>query len=306
MDKFFTLPDADKKEAFEETGIKQAIPSAIVEKDFWVCWTLKRIFENSQLAPYITFKGGTSLSKAYRLIERFSEDVDLTISRDAPYLTDTADPTEEGISGKEHRRRIDALKENARRFVAELALPILQKSLAEKLPDGWELTLDVDDPDHQTILFSYPRLMNYGMGYGRGGYGVGRFGEGEIGYIKPIIRLEFGARGDIEPSENKQITPYVAEVFSQLFDSPHCAVHVLAAERTFWEKVTILHALHHRSKLRDRMSRHYYDTFIMAQRGVVDAALRDIALLEKVVRNKASCFQITRLRMILLLSAACA
>src|ERR1700679_1987525 len=104
MDKFFTLPDADKREAFEETGIKQAIPSAIVEKDFWVCWTLKRIFEHAQLAPHITFKGGTSLSKAYRLIERFSEDIDLTIGKDAPYLADGANPMEDGISGKERQR----------------------------------------------------------------------------------------------------------------------------------------------------------------------------------------------------------
>jgi len=290
MDKFVTLPEEDKIEALEGAATKQNLLPIIVEKDFWVCWTLKQIFEHEQLAQHLTFKGGTSLSKAYRLIERFSEDVDLTISRNAPYLAESADPMEVGISGKERQRRINALKGNARRFVAELALPILQKSFAEKLPDGWKLALDADDSDHQTILFSYPRLMNYGMGYGLGGYGIGRFGEGETGYIKPFVRLEFGARGDIEPSENKTVSSYVAEAFPQLFDAPHCAVHVLTAERTFWEKVTILHALYHRSTLRDRMSRHYYDTFIMAQKGIADAALRDLTLLEKVVRNKSLMF----------------
>ena len=290
MDKFFTLPNADKKEAFEETGIRQAIPSVIVEKDFWVCWTLQRIFENTQLAPYITFKGGTSLSKAYRLIDRFSEDIDLTISRDAPHLSDTPDPMEQGITGKEHQRRIDTLKAKARQFVTEHALPLLQKSLADKLPGGWELMLDADDPDQQTILFQYPKLFNYkrGMNFSNWNFNQRNFAVTE--YIKPIVKLEFGARGDISPSENKHIAPYVAETFPQLFEAVDFAVPVLTAERTFWEKVTILHALHHKSNLRDRMSRHYYDTFVMAQKGIADSAFQDIALLERVVRNKSLMF----------------
>ena len=110
-------------------------------------------------------------------------------------------------------------------------------------------------------------------------------------YIKPAVKLEFGARGDIEPSENKRITSYVAEAFPAIFDIAHSNVHVLAAERTFWEKVTILHALYHGSKMRDRMSRHYYDTFVMAKKGIADAALQDTLLLEKVVRNKALLFE---------------
>lgn len=290
MDKFSALPDSDKIEAFEETGARLSIPSAIVEKDFWVCWTLKQIFENPQLAPHITFKGGTSLSKAYRLIDRFSEDIDLTISKNAPYLADGKDAMEDGVSGKERQRRIEVLKENAHRFVAELALPALQQSVAVRLSGGWKLELDAKDPDNQTILFTYPRLMNYGMGYGMGSYGVGRFGEGQIGYIQPIIRLEFGARGDIEPNENKQIASYVAEAFPQLFDTSDCAVHVLTAERTFWEKVTILHALHHGKKMRERMSRHYYDTYILAQKGIADKAMPDVGLLEQVVKNKSLMF----------------
>jgi predicted nucleotidyltransferase component of viral defense system len=303
MDKFTTLPEEERKTAFQEAAIRQGVRPVIIEKDFWVCWTLRRIFENPQLAPYITFKGGTSLSKVYRLIERFSEDIDLTISKGAPYLMDGANPMEEGISGKERQRRIDALKENARRFVAELALPTLQKSFAGKLPGDWKLALDADDPDGQTILFFYPALQSYTVsrgGLGGGGLsahpkpGIGGAGLTQTwevpGYIKPVVRLEFGARGDTEPSENKQITPYVAETFQQLFDDPYSNVHVLAAERTFWEKATILHALHHGTKMRDRMSRHYYDTFVMAQKGIADAALRDVTLLEKVVRNKSLMF----------------
>lgn len=292
MDKFLTLPDENRKEVFEETASKLEILPIIVEKDFWVCWTLKQLFSLPELGSLITFKGGTSLSKAYQLIDRFSEDIDLTISRAAPILADVADPMESDISGKERQRRIDALKIGAQSFVADIAAPALQRQFQDALAksDGWEISLDKDDKDKQTLSFSYPRLFNYGQGYGRGGFGVGRFGEGEFGYIKPMVKLEFGARGEIEPSTEKAITPYVADIYPQFFDAPSCNVHVLTAERTFWEKATILHALHHGTKIRDRMSRHYYDTYLLAEKGIADAALLDVSLLAQVVRNKSLMF----------------
>ena len=277
MEKFIALPEEEKRIAFQKVANARGILPLIVEKDFWVCWVLKKIFDDAQLAKQITFKGGTSLSKAYQLIERFSEDIDLTISKDAPYLADGKNPMEAGTSGKERDRRIKSLKENAQRYVAGLALPTLQKAFAGKLSGDWKLSLDTKDPDQQTILFHYPKIL-----------GQSNFAVTE--YIKPAVKLEFGARGDVEPSENKQITSYVAEAFPQFFDIAHSNVHVLAAERTFWEKVTILHALYHGSKMRDRMSRHYYDTFAMVQKGVADAALRYTALLEKVVKNKSLLF----------------
>lgn len=295
MKKFLNLSEADRSTFFKEAADRMSagISATIIEKDFWVCWALGQLYSHDQLSKHITFKGGTSLSKAYHLIDRFSEDIDLTISKDAPYLTEGANPMDADISGKERQRRIDILKSNARRFVAELALPALQEIFSDTPSNAgdWKLVLEKDDPDQQTIAFFYPKLMNYGQGYGMGKFGVGHYGGGEIGYIKPAVKLEFGARGDSEPSETKVVTPYIAETFPQLFDAPSSPVHVLAAERTFWEKVTILHALYHGSKIRDRMSRHYYDTFIMAQKGVADAALKDTALLERVVRNKNLLFQ---------------
>jgi hypothetical protein len=280
IDKFLTLPDENRKEVFEETASKLEILPIIVEKDFWVCWTLKQLFSLPELGSLITFKGGTSLSKAYQLIDRFSEDIDLTISRAAPSLADVADPMESAISGKERQRRIDALKIGAQSFVTDIAAPVLQRQFESRLGKGkWKISIDEDDRDKQTLSFSYPRLLSYGQGYGRGGFGVGRFGEGEFGYIKPMVKLEFGARGEIEPSTEKAITPYVAESYPQFFDAPSCNVHVLTAERTFWEKATILHALYHGTKIRDRMSRHYYDTYLLAEKGIADAALLDVSLL---------------------------
>jgi hypothetical protein len=154
MDKFITLTEEDKKAAFQEAANRRSILPIIIEKDFWVCWVLKQLFSHAELAPNLTFKGGTSLSKAYNLIERFSEDIDLTISKDAPYIINGSNPMEAGISGKERQRRIDALKVNAKLFVSEVVLPTLQQSFVNILPtsSNWELILDPDDRDEQTIF----------------------------------------------------------------------------------------------------------------------------------------------------------
>jgi predicted nucleotidyltransferase component of viral defense system len=286
MDSFLKLPAAERKLVFEETAKRYDVQNfVVIEKDFWVCWTLKEIFGHTQLAPHITFKGGTSLSKAYQIIDRFSEDIDLTISRTAPYLRDILDPMANDISGKERQRRIDALKITAQKFVAEVAKPTLEQHFTERLGSGnnWRLVLDNQDKDAQTLLFYYPTVL------GDGQWDTSTWDNtewGEDGYVRAAVKMEFGARGEIEPSEERRITPYAAEIFPQSFDSASCTVHVLLAERTFWEKATILHALYHGRKIRDRMSRHYYDTYILAQKGIADKAMPNVALLEQVVRNK--------------------
>ena len=126
MDTFAKLPDPEREEFFRQTAIRRKLSNIVAEKDFWVCWTLKRLFTNPDLTSCLTFKGGTSLSKAYGLIERFSEDIDLTISRNAPLLNECKDVMEADISGTERNRRLDALREKAQDFVREIALPALQ------------------------------------------------------------------------------------------------------------------------------------------------------------------------------------
>lgn len=289
MDSFARQPDDDRKALLQEAASRRDSTEIILEKDFWVCWTLKRLFSNPALAPYLTFKGGTSLSKAYSLIERFSEDIDLTISRSADFLKETPDPMDADISGKERARRLKTLGENAQNFVREVALPTLQTEIETSLgqSENWQVVLDDEDPDHQTLLFHYPKIFNYNDGFPI----ELPFSFGQTGYIKPQIKLEFGARGDITPSEKCSIKPYAAEEFPDMFKSPSVDVSTLAAERTFWEKATILHALHHGSKMRDRMSRHYYDTFMLDQHGIADKALLNQDLLESVVHNKSLLFR---------------
>ena len=288
MDEFARRRPEDRRAFIDEAANSLDLTTTIIEKDFWVCWTLRRLLNSKELHGHFTFKGGTSLSKAYNVIHRFSEDVDLTISRQATLVCGVKSPMEKDISGKERGRRIAALKEAAQRYVETIAMPALISEIKAALEtsEGWELLIDPEDPDAQTLLFQYPRITGYGIAYGES-YG-GKADENA--YIKPRIKLEFGARGDPEPSEIKSISPYLAAVFPEELPDAICDVPTLSVIRTFWEKVTILHALHHNSKLRDGMSRHYYDTLMLSRSGIVEDACENLDLLEKVVRNKSLMF----------------
>ncbi|MBB5684012.1 nucleotidyl transferase AbiEii/AbiGii toxin family protein [Sphingobium boeckii] len=287
MDEFARRLADDRRAYIGESAARRDLTPVIIEKDFWVCWTLRRLMMCADLAGHLTFKGGTSLSKAYGIIERFSEDIDLTISRSAPLLKDVASPMDDDISGKERERRIKTLKAAAKAYVDTVAMPTLAREIEAALGtvDGWNLTLDPEDKEEQTLLFNYPRTSGYGFDYGNN-YG----GAAENGYVKPRIKLEFGARGDTEPFEMRPIISYLGEDFPLELPDAVAEVSTLAVERTFWEKITILHAIHHNGKLRDGMSRHYYDVLMLDQAGITNQALARPELLVQVVHNKSLMF----------------
>lgn len=110
MDEFARRPPDDRSAFIEEAANRRDLTAAIIEKDFWVCWTLRRLVRCAELAGHFTFKGGTSLSKAYGIIQRFSEDIDLTIDKNAPLIREVSSPMEDGISGNERKRRTVKLK----------------------------------------------------------------------------------------------------------------------------------------------------------------------------------------------------
>lgn len=275
MDKFAQKTDEERQDIFNEVASRRDVIPIVIEKDFWVCWTLKRLFTNPQISPYITFKGGTSLSKVYGLIERFSEDIDLTVSPQAPFLKDGKDVLEPDLSRNARERRLKTRRENAQKFVQNFAFPRIKENIEKALEreDGWQLLMAPDDPDYQTIIFEYPKTVT------------------EVSYISPTIKLEFGGRGGTEPQEEKIIQPYTAEYFTALFENPFCTLTTLSVLRSFWEKVTILHALHHGAKMRSRMSRHLYDTFMMHRNGLTDKAKTEKSLLAHVVENKMLFFR---------------
>lgn len=283
MDDFARRPPEDRRPFIEEAAARRDVTTVVIEKDFWVCWTLRRLMEAAGVAEHLTFKGGTSLSKAFGIIARFSEDIDLVIAHSAPAVEKVPSPMEEGISNKGRARRTKALKAAARQFVESVALPALAARIAAALETsaGWSLEVDPDDPDKQTLLFNYPR---------QAGAAESDAQADEGGYIKPRIKLEFGARGEGDPSERRSIAPYVAEEFPDEVPDPATAVPTLAVTRTYWEKVTILHALQHNGKLREGLSRHYYDVVMLDRASVTDQALDDVPLLESVVRNKQIMF----------------
>lgn len=215
MDHFAQLPAAERAIVFRETAAALQLGSAtVIEKDFRVCWTLQRIFSIATL-PGPLFKGGTSLSKACKLIGRFSEDVDIVLNRHALGFIEEQDPP--NIAGTNKRnRKLDELAGKCSETVYGTVHDELQDSFRSTLGEAdWEISGDPSDADRQTLLFAYPRGLEEEL------YGLGA-------YIRPVVRLEFGCRGDVWPSEQRSIQPYLADAFPGLLAQPTAEVHCSA------------------------------------------------------------------------------
>ncbi len=249
-----------RNELFRETGARRNMFPAIVEKDFWVCWTLGRLFTSTDLARKIMFKGGTSLSKVFGLIERFSEDIDL--------ILDWNEVTKENPYTERSKTKQDAFNKQivnqSQEYIKQRLLPEVRSALGDRC------TVSIAEDDPSSIHVKYPVAFSNE-------------------YLRPEIRLEIGPLAQWTPNESYQIQPYAAEEFPELFDYPRCRVQAVRAERTFWEKATILHREAYRSKDKPtplRYSRHYYDMARMAAADTKDVALRNLDLLQAVVEFK--------------------
>jgi hypothetical protein len=280
MDDVARLSARDRAELFRATAERRGFSAAIVEKDFWVCWTLKRLFTLAKPPAGLIFKGGTSLSKAFGVIERFSEDVDLSFDRADLGFGGANDPLQ-AASKKKQRQSIDALKSACQAMIREELIPKLNDAFVGALrsTEGWSIELDPDEEDQQTVLFHYPT--------------GDRDREGRPEYIRPLVRLEMGARGEQWPNVNAEVRPYAAEEFPKVFKEAACSVKVAAAERTFWEKVTILHMWYHappEKTISDRQSRHYYDVAKLYEHGIGKNAIVDLGLLRAVSLHKSVFF----------------
>jgi hypothetical protein len=274
MDRFIRLSDDERRRYFVQTAEQMRLSPQIIEKDFWVCWTLRELFALPNIGSMLIFKGGTSLSKAYRLIERFSEDVDVSLDRAVLGFGDESSNPESDISGKERKRRIDRLKAACQHKIGDELRPMMIKTIKAALGDaqGWSLTIDEGDPDRQTLLYAYPSSLPEKTG----------------AYIRPAVKVEMGARSDHWPSDQVRIMPYVAERFPAAFEAPDFITKVLAAERTFWEKATLLHTEYHRPPDKEiplRLSRHYYDTSRLILSGI-GKKITNLELLQRVVEHK--------------------
>ncbi|KPD11075.1 nucleotidyl transferase AbiEii/AbiGii toxin family protein [Phaeobacter sp. 11ANDIMAR09] len=275
MDQFANDTPEQRDEAFQEAAAQLGMSKAIIEKDFWVCWSLKQLFALSSFGDHMIFKGGTSLSKAYDVIYRFSEDVDLSLDRAQLGFEGDRDPENPDLSGGKRKSLLQELQEAAEAEVSGPLLAEVQAGFDASLDQGFSLS--VDPGDAQTLLFAYPSLT----------------GEAD-GYVKPIVRFEFGARGVHLPAEVREISPYVHQAFPDLLGSGGVDVKVLGVERTFWEKATILHMLYHQDPakpLADRMSRHYYDMAQLIRHEAKERAVGSLDLLEQVAHHKSVFFK---------------
>jgi hypothetical protein len=280
MDAFAKLPAAEREVYFVEAGARMGLPPHIIEKDFWVCWTLRRVFALKCLKGNVLFKGGTSLSKVHKLIERFSEDVDLSIHRSSLGFEGATDPANPELSGKQSRKQSEALSVAAQKKVEGEVLLELRAAIAAELGAAdWSLEMDSTDPDGQSLAFVYPPT------------GATLAAND---YIRSAVKVEFGARSDHWPAITKTVTPYMSEVLEDQFEKPGVVVKAMDAPRTFWEKATILHQMAHLPEEKifpPRYSRHYCDLANMIQAGVGDAAAADTDLLAAVVQHKMTFYR---------------
>ncbi len=270
MDTFAKQKAAERQSYIQETASRRNLTATAVEKDFWVCWTLKHLFSISGI-PELRFKGGTSLSKVFRLIDRFSEDIDISLDRAALGFSGERDMANPGLSATK-RKSLD--EELRAAITAEVSSRILPK-LAERFEavlgkSGWKLTTSDEPNEEMTLLFHYPPAFEY------------------KDYLRPQIKIEFG-RGDQQPSQKHPVTSFVAEEFPDVVKDRSAEIAVLDCERTFWEKITLLHAENHRpdpARLKPRMSRHWSDIAVIS---ISDRFANDklsLDLLKTVIRFK--------------------
>jgi hypothetical protein len=251
-----------------------------IEKDFWVCWTLDALFNELEAGgPRLLFKGGTSLSKGYGLIERFSEDIDITVFR-----ADIGQPASveelEALSGKKRNNRLDAIKAACQEYIHGPMLEQLSALLRQTLQtanlkaDRARVEADPDDPDRQSLLLWYPTATTEGNAY-----------------IRRAIKIESGAKSALDPHAPVAVMPYVTHDLPDL-DLVVGNVTTVAPSRTFWDKVVILHGLRcwwdRRGELKgggQRVSRHYYDVYRLLASEIGENATGDMGMAEDCVRH---------------------
>ena len=267
-DSWFTLSRKDQAEALEVAAAQTGRPPHLLEKDIWVVWTLSALYESS-LADKLTFKGGTSLSKVYKIIDRFSEDIDLTydIREVVPDLLRDSNPIP--ASPSQAKKITDGVRHRLPLWIEREVLPILLTALRR---DGLKASISPAGNETEKLILTYDPIK------------VG------TGYAASTIQLEFGGRATGEPHQRHAVSCDMGPVIDGVV-FPTAQPLVMSAERTFWEKATAAHVYCHQGKLRgERYSRHWYDLAVMAHSGHAQAAIADRQLAIAVAEHKAMFF----------------
>jgi len=265
---FFALSKNDQCEALEHGRAETGRPAHLLEKDVWVVWTLRALFD-SPLSADLTFKGGTSLSKVYKVIDRFSEDIDLTydIRKLIPDLIGQGGelPASRSQAGK----WTQAVRHRLPEWITQNVQPVIQATLTRERLDA---RLELGGQENDKLFLHYPALAQ------------------GTGYVAPVVTLEFGGRATGEPHEVFQVACDIAEHLSEVL-FPTASPLVMSVARTFWEKATAAHVFCAQGRIRsERYARHWHDLAAIAQSTHFAAVMADRTVAAAVARHKSHFF----------------
>ena len=265
---WFELSSADQSEALEVAAGRSGRPAHLLEKDIWVVWALSAIYD-SPLGDSLTFKGGTSLSKVYKVIDRFSEDIDLTydIRELVPDLLRDGNPIP--ASASQEKKITSAVRSRLPQWIEQTVQPVIEQAL---VASGLQAELSLAGKDNDKLIIAYPATKK------------------GTGYAAATIQLEFGARATGEPHQRHHVACDIAPLIDGV-TFPTAQPLVMAAERTFWEKATAAHVYCLQGRLRgDRYSRHWYDLAALAKTTHFASAASDHELARQVAEHKSMFF----------------
>ena len=275
---FLDLPANQRLNEYRIAAEKIGTLPEHIEKDLWTCHVLDALFNaDASDRPRLLFKGGTSLSKVYDAIQRFSEDVDMTVFRQDIAFSGNTDPANPALSNNRRRKLVEALVGKTADFIQGA----LRLSLKENLYDDCTVRLDPDDAEGMTLLVEYDSLYE----------------TGTDSYVRPRVKIEGGARSALEPHSLQSVSPYIQSQLESI-DLSVSGITTIAAERTFLDKLLILHGWHcgYRNEGRlpkegQRLSRHYYDVGMMANTPIAENAIHNTALLRNVIDHAQMLFR---------------
>lgn len=264
--KLTTLEPQRQRGIYNNVAMATGLPPASVEKDWWVTQVLKALY-TLPYSNHTSFKGGTSLSKCWGLIERFSEDIDLGLDRE--YL---------GFEGELSKTQIsDKLRRAACAFVRESIQHDLRKALIDLglSEDLFEVKVDITPittTDPEVIRVSYHSV----------------YPELNDPYLPPVVKIEVSGRSMSEPVVDKEICSLIdAAVPQSAIAEKTFKVRAVLPERTFLEKTFLLHEEFCKSQVRvERMSRHVYDLAMMMSKGIHERAFSDEGLYRQVLEHR--------------------
>lgn len=266
---FFDLAVAEQRLVLEQTAIRLSLPVQAVEKDLWVTVMLQIMF-GLPCAGSLVFKGGTSLSKVWELINRFSEDIDLAIDR-----------RRFDLEGDLTKKEVKKLRKASSVFVREELCHQLQEAV-NNTPLKDRCTIEAQPDGEGESTYPEPRILfvRYQSVF-----------DDKLSYIEPIVKIEAGSRSLLEPAEERKISSMIDNIFpavtTMVSDN---MVRTAVAEKTFLEKAFLLHELFSVSNTVEahRRSRHIYDLHMMMQRGVAERAIKDDALWETISHHRST------------------